>query len=44
MVSNNSLRPVYTFLYTIINGNEIASFKQNKKDFEILWSKITTQP
>ena len=39
MVSIYSLRPVYTFLYTIINGNVIASFVQTKKSFEILWSK-----
>ena len=38
MVSVYSLRPVYTFLYTIINGNVIASFVQKKKSFEILWS------
>ena len=39
MVSIYSLRPVYTFLYTI-NGNAIAFFVQKKKSFEILWSKI----
>ena len=31
MVSIYSLRPVYTFLYTIINGNVIGSFVQKKK-------------
>ena len=31
--------PVYTFLYTITNGNVMASFVQKKKSFEILWSK-----
>ena len=36
MVSVYSLRPVYTFLYTIINGYAIASFVQKKKSFEIL--------
>ena len=30
MVSICSLRPVDTFLYTIINGNVIASFVQKK--------------
>ena len=39
MVSIHSLRPVYTFLYTIINGNVITTFVQQKKSFEILWSK-----
>ena len=39
MVSIYSFRPVYTFLYTIINGNVIASFVQKKKSFEIVWSK-----
>ena len=39
MVSIYNLRPVYTFLYTIINGNVIASFVQKKKSFEILRSK-----
>ena len=39
MVSICSLRPVYTFLYIIINSNVIASFVQKKKIFEILWSK-----
>ena len=39
MISIYSLRAVYTFLYTIMNGNVIASFVQNKKCFEILWSK-----
>ena len=39
MVSIYSLRPVYTFLYKIINGNVRASFVQTKKSFEILWSK-----
>ena len=37
MVSNYSLRPVYTFLYTIINGDVIASVVQKKKSFEISW-------
>ena len=41
MVSIYSLRPIYTFLYTIINGNVIASFVQKKKHFEILWSVRT---
>ena len=41
MVSTYSLRPVYTFLYKIINGNVTASFVQTKKNFEILWSKKT---
>ena len=49
MVSIYSLKPVYTFLYTIINCNVIASFVQKKKSFEILWSKknflcVHTQP
>ena len=49
MISIYSLRAVYTFLYTIMNGNVIASFVQNKKCFEILWSKkknfcVRTQP
>ena len=44
MVSICSLRPFYTFLYTIINGNVIASFVQKKLSkkktgFETLWSK-----
>ena len=39
MVSIYSLRPVYTFVYTTINGNVIASFVQKEKSFEILWSK-----
>ena len=39
MISIYSLRPVSTFLYTVINGNVIASFVQIKKIFEILWSK-----
>ena len=39
MVSIYSFRPVYTFPYTIINGNVIASFVQKKKSFEIVWSK-----
>ena len=44
MVSICSLRPFYTFLYTIINGNVIASFVQKKlskkkRGFETLWSK-----
>ena len=39
MISIYSLRAVYTFLYTIMNGNVIASFVKNKKCFEILWSK-----
>ena len=39
MVSIYCLRPVYTFLCTIINGNVIASFVQKKKSFEIVWSK-----
>ena len=39
MVSIYCLRPVYTFLNTIINSNVIASFVQKKKSFEILWSK-----
>ena len=34
MISIYSLRPVYTFLHTIINGNVIASFVQKKKRFE----------
>ena len=49
MVSIYSLRLVYTFLYTIINGNIIASTVQKKKSFEILWPKkncfcVWTQP
>ena len=49
MVSNYSLRPVYTFLYTIINGDVIASVVQKKKSFEILWPQknlfcVRTQP
>ena len=39
MVSIYRLRPVHTFLYTIISGNVIVSFVQKKKSFEILWSK-----
>ena len=39
MVSIYSLRPVCTFLYTITNGNVIASFVQKNKNFEILRSK-----
>ena len=39
MVFIYSLRPVYTFLYTIKNANVIASFVQKTKSFEILWSK-----
>ena len=39
MVSIYGWRLVYTFLYTIINGNGIASFVQKKKSFEILHSK-----
>ena len=39
MVSIYSLRPVYTFLYTITNGNVMASFVQKEERFEILWSK-----
>ena len=39
MVSIYNLRLVYTFLYTIINGNVIASFVQKKESFEILWTK-----
>ena len=38
MVSIYSLRQVYTFLYTIINGNVVASFTHKKEKFEILWS------
>ena len=38
MVSIYSLRPVYTFLYTRINSDVIASFVQEKKSFEIFWS------
>ena len=38
MISIYSLRQVCTFLYTIINGNVIASFTQKKEKFEILWS------
>ena len=41
MVSIHSLRPIHTFLYTIINGNVIATFVQKNKRFEILWSKET---
>ena len=49
MVSNDSLRPVYTFLYTIINGDVIASVVQKKKSFEISWPQknlfcVRTQP
>ena len=32
-------RPVYSFLYTIINGNVIASFVPKKKRFETLRCK-----
>ena len=39
MVSIYSLRPVYTILYKINNGNVIDSFVQKKKNFDILWSK-----
>ena len=39
MVSIYSLRLVYTFLYTKINGNVAASFVQKKKGFKILWPK-----
>ena len=39
MVSIYRLRSVYTFLYTVINGNVRASFVQKKKKFEILLSK-----
>ena len=38
MVSIYCLRPVYTFLYTIINCNVAASFVQ-QISFEILWYK-----
>ena len=34
-----SLRTVYTFLYTVVNSNVIASVVQKKKSFEILWFK-----
>ena len=49
MVSFYSLRPVYIFLYIIINCNVIVSFVQKRKRFEILWSKnkffcVRTQP
>ena len=42
-------RPVYSFLYTIINGNVIASFVPKKKRFETLRCKkkffcVRTQP
>ena len=40
MVSICSLRLVYTFLYTIINDNIMASIVQKKKSFGILWPKI----
>ena len=40
-VSIYRLRPVYTFLYTVVNGNVRASFVQKKKKIEILWSKKT---
>ena len=40
MVSIYSLRPAYTFLYTITNVNVIASFVQKKKGLKILWSEI----
>ena len=49
-VSIYSLKPVYTFLYTIINDNVLASFVQKKqKGFEIWRSKknhfyLRTQP
>ena len=36
MVSIHSLRPVYTFLYTIINGNVITTFVQQKKSNFVL--------
>ena len=36
MVSIYSLRPVYTILYKINNGNVIDSFVQKKKNFDIL--------
>ena len=39
MVSIYSLRPVYIFLYTIINDNIMTSFLQKKRSFEILLSK-----
>ena len=39
MVSIYSLRSVYTFLYTIINGNVIASFVQKKKSFYFVVQK-----
>ena len=39
MVSIYSLRPVYTFIYTLKNRNVIDSFVQKKNSFEILWSK-----
>ena len=38
-LSIHSLRLVYTFLYTIINGNVITTFVQQKKSFEILRPK-----
>ena len=40
MVSIYSLRPAYTFLYTITNVNVIASFVQKKKGLKILWSEF----
>ena len=41
MVSIYRLRPVYTFPYTIINGNVIASFVQKKEKFwDILVQKF----
>ena len=33
MLSIYSLRPVYKFLYTIINGDVIVSFAQKKEKF-----------
>ena len=39
MVSIYCLRPVYTFIYTVVNGNVIAYVVQKNKSFEILWSK-----
>ena len=49
MISIYSLMPVYTFLYTRINGNVKASFVQKENLFEFLWSKknflcVGTQP
>ena len=41
MVSIYRLRPVYTFPYTMINGNVIASFVQKKEKFwDIVVQKI----